>query len=452
MHKSAPIPEPRHPVFALTPAEPKADAARLLTAFLPKACRRPIADDEPAPFIALTHRWLDEGATFEEAMRVGYKAILTSPGFLYHSGSLPQNGPTLDAHSLASRLSYFLWNSAPDRRLLDLAKAGHLAKPEALRNQVDRLLDDPRSNRFLEHFLGQWLDLHLIDFTEPDSKLYPEHDKLLQWSMLQETHAFFRELIDQDLGVRNLIDSDFVMANWRLARHYGLPNIDSMAVQRVSLPADSVRGGILTQASVLKVTANGTTTSPVVRGVWVSERIMGQPHRPPPPSVPAIEPDIRGATTVREQLEKHRADTNCAACHAHFDPPGMVLESFDVIGGWREIYRALDPEKADLQIKFSPFQELPIQYTDGLPVDPSDHLPDGRTFASIEEFKQLLLADLDDVTTGLTKKLVTYATGAPVQFADRAEIRRIAERAASKDHGLRTLIHEIVQSRLFQLK
>jgi len=360
IHRGAPIPDKLTSTLELVPKDPRKASGQLLLQFAEKAFRRPVSKKEIQPMVDLTHHWMDQGSDFETATRVGYLALLTSPGVLYHQGTLPHDDSALGGHALAERLSFFLWNGLPDSELLTMAQQGLLEKPENLQKQVDRLLDDERSNRFLEQFLGSWLDLDLIDFTVPDEKLYPEHDKLLQWSMVEETTAFVRKLIDEDLPASNLVDSDFAMVNWRLAKHYSLPPMDAMQVAEVKLPEDSPRGGLLTQGSVLKVTANGTTTSPVVRGVWLLERIMGVHPDPPPPGVPAIEPDIRGATSIREQLDKHRNLASCSGCHAKIDPPGVALENFDVIGGWREHYRALNEELADIQPRYSPFQPVPI--------------------------------------------------------------------------------------------
>lgn len=452
IYRAAGIPKPLHATLRLDPLDAKDDSARLLHSFAFTAFRRPVAASEIAPIVALTHRWLDEGRGFEAAMRIGYKALLTSPGFLYHQGTLSGASTELDQFAVAERLAFFLWNGLPDNKLRTLAETGQLSVAAVLRQQVERLLADRRSDRFLEQFLGQWLDLRLIDFTVPDEKLYPEFDKLLQWSMVEETHGFVRKLIDEDLPVRNAIDSDFAMVNWRLAKHYGLEPVEGMRVGPVHLPANSVRGGLMTQGSVLKVTANGTTTSPVVRGVWLMERIMGIEPDPPPPGIPAIEPDIRGATTVRAQLEKHRSVESCAGCHAKIDPPGVALESFDVIGGWRTNYRAINAELEDLKPKYSAFSPPPIRYIQGLPVDASYELSDGRSFENIKDFKRILLENERQIARGIVNKLVTYATGATISFADRMEVEAILDRAKSTQYGFRSLIHEIVQSPMFQNK
>ncbi len=314
------------------------------------------------------------------------------------------------------------------------------------------MLQDPRAERFLESFLGQWLDLRLIDFTAPDSDLYPEFDALLKWSMIEETHRFFRELIAHDMSVLNIIDSDFAMLNDRLAKHYGVTGVEGSEIRRVSLPDDSPRGGVLTQASILKVTANGTTTSPVVRGKWVLERILGDPPDPPPPGVPAIEPDIRGAITVRDQLAAHRNVSSCASCHVKIDPPGVALESFDVIGGYRDHYRAIDPDRDMRRVRYVPDAPPPQRYKQGLPVECNDELVSGGSFEDIREFKRLLLADPDSIARNVASQLITYSTGAPVSFADRDEVEAIVSLTRDHQHGLRSLILEVITSPLFRKK
>ncbi|MGB7344616.1 MAG: DUF1592 domain-containing protein [Pirellulaceae bacterium] len=456
IYKRARMPDSLHATHQFAPDDAKAEATRLLQRFVPLAYRREVKKSETDRFILLVHRWIDDGDDFQTAMRSGYKAVLTSPGFLYHQASLPtgtrQAESKLSDHALAERLSFFLWNSGPDEELRRMADSGSLANSDLLSQQVERLLDDPKSDRFVEDFLGQWLDLRLLDFTTPDSALYPEHDPVLQWSFAEESQRFFRELLTKDLSVANFIDSDFAMLNSRLARLYDVAGVDDMRFRKVSLPADSVRGGVLTQGSVLKVTANGTTTSPVVRGAWVLDRIIGKPANPPPPGTPAIEPDIRGATTVRQQLQQHRNVESCAACHKKIDPPGVALESFDVIGAWRDHYRAINPKTADIKDNFLPNVPLPIKHKPGLPVDASDELADGQRFEDIRQFKRLLLRDPDQIARNITEKLVIYSTGAPISFADRAEVQSILDRTGQSDHGLRSLIHAVIQSDLFRHK
>lgn len=432
----------------LAPSDPKADAARLIQRMLPKAFRRPVSETESDRYVAFVHGWLDQGVTFESAMRTGYKAIFTSPQFLFHQATLPTDDADVtnaNQFALAERLAYFLWCSTPDVELLELARAGKLSLPSVLREQTERLLKDERSERFVEDFLGQWLDLHEIDFTSPDTHLFPEYDAVLHTSMVEESHAFFRHLLTENLPARNLIDSDFVTVNRRLAKHYQIDGVSGMKPTLVDVPDDCVRGGLLTQAAVLKVTANGTNTSPVVRGVWVLERIMGSPSAPPPPGIPAVEPDIRGAVTIRDQLEKHRNSAACASCHAKIDPPGIALESFDPVGRYRTNYRILDPSKAGLRK-----QDHTIRFNQGLPVDASYQLADGTKFKNIREFKQILVRNQQAIARTLIDRLLVYSTGATSTFADRNEIDKIVSQTEGNQYGIRSIVHAVVQSELFQ--
>jgi hypothetical protein len=426
--------------WSVSSKNPMGDASRLLEGFLRRAFRRPIPSGELGRYTKIVAERLRLKISFEEAMRQAYKAVLCSPDFLF----LQERPGSIENAAIASRLSYFLWNSMPDDALL--AAADRLRDPEALRAQTERLLSDPKGERFIEDFTDQWLSLREIDATTPDQKLYPEFEVTLRDSMLAETRATFREMVKQDQSALQIVDSDWAMLNQRMAEHYGIPGVTGWAIRRTPLPAGSHRGGILTQASVLKVTANGTTTSPVTRGAWFLDRILDRPPQPPPPDLGSIEPDVRGTTTVREQLDKHRSQATCAACHSKIDPPGFALESFDVIGGWRTQYRSTGagsppppgPRRADYRL--------------AKPVDPAGRLPDGRAFHDIEEFKKLLLADPEAVVRGFVEKLIVYATGARLQFADRAAVDDIVERARKRGFGIRTLIHEVVQSELFRLK
>ena len=435
-------------------ADPKlgtlADAEKLIRALLPRAFRRPVTAGEEKPFVALVAKSLEMGQPFEASLRAGYKAVLSSPKFLF----LREPTGPLDDHALASRLSYFLWSTTPDETLAALAERGELSKPEVLRAQAERLLKHPKAKAFTENFTGQWLSLRDIAATTPDKSLYPEWEELLQWSAVRETHLFFEELLKQNLSVKNFVDSDFAMLNGRLAKHYGITNVHGVAFRKVALKPEQHRGGVLTHASVLKVTANGTTTSPVLRGVWVLDRILGRPVPPPPPNVPAVEPDIRGATTIRDQLAKHRATENCAGCHARIDPPGFALENYDVIGGWRERYRIVTDQKNRVNNRTGPLGKYlkGYEFGLGLRVDAGDVLPDGRKFADLVEFKKLLLTDPEQIARCLTEKLVTYATGQPVGFSDHAAVGRILTEAKGADYGLRSLVHAVVGSELFRNK
>jgi len=291
--------------------------------------------------------------------------------------------------------------------------------------------------------------LRKFDATTPSNTLYPDYylDEGLTEAALDESRMFFTELLEKNLSARNVIDSEFTFLNERLAVHYGIPGVEGGHMRRVFLPASSVRGGVLTQAIVLKVTANGTTTSPVVRGKWISERILGQVVPPPPSGVPAVDPDTRGAVTIRQQIDKHRADASCAACHIKIDPQGFALENFDVMGGWRDRYRgdAKDKIPALGQGK----NGWPFEFHYAQPVESQGQLPDGRKFNDIQEFKQLILQDEPKIARNLTRHLIVYATGAPIRFSDRATVEHILEQTKADQYGVRSLVHAIVESDLF---
>ena len=410
--------------------------------FTRRAFRRTVIADDVAPFVDIVKARLAAGYRFEPAIRAALKGVLLSPEFLF----LRERPGRLDNFALACRLSYFLWSTMPDDELSTLAEQQKLSDPDVLRQQVERLLSHPRAAAFTENFVGQWLGLREIDATEPSRRLYPEYDHLLKVSMIRETELFFDEVLKNDLSLTNFVASDFTMLNGRLARHYGISGIDGWEFHKTSLPPESHRGGLLTMASVLKVTANGTTTSPVMRGAWVLDRILGTPPSPPPDDVSAIDPDIRGATTIREQLAKHRSVESCGACHREIDPPGFALESFDVIGGWRDWYRVTG--RGDVVM----VDGRRMSYHKGKPVDPSDVMPDGQRFENIDQFKQLLLRDKPQIARAVTTKLLTYATGRAPQISDRDAVESIITTISKKDYGLRSLVHEIVQSETFRNK
>jgi hypothetical protein len=426
---------------------PAADAERLMSNFLSKAYRRQATKEDLDSFLAVIKRAQDAGASFTEAMIAGYVAVLCSPRFIY----IEEAPGDLDSIALATRLSYFLWNSSPDDNLRAAAAKGELEKPATLAAQVDRMLNDPRSERFTNAFLNYWLDLRRMTANAPDAELYPDYylDDLLQDSAAEETVAFFTELVRKNLPARNLVSSDFVMVNERLAEHYGIPGVKGVAIRRTKVPKGSPRGGILTQASVLKVTANGTTTSPVIRGVWIQERLLGQPSPPPPAGVPSVEPDIRGAKTIREQLDKHRADPKCASCHTKIDPPGFALESFDVFGAWRDNYRAVGDGTPVVGIGKAGHA---YKFHLAKPADCTGVTSTGKAFKDITQFKKLLLSDERQLARNLAKQLVIYATGAPVRFGDRARLESILDRSVQTKLGVRTLITEVVKSELFRRK
>jgi hypothetical protein len=425
-------------------SDAQADAQRLLGRFLEAVYRRPADPADLERFGRVIRAALAAEHSFADAMIAGYTAVLSSPAALYFD---ERPGP-LAGRAVADRLAYFLWNSRPDDQLLARAERGELRRPEVLRQETDRLLADPRSRQFIDAFTDFWLDLRHIVATSPDTSLYPDYDldDLLVESMQEETQTFFAEVIKQNLGVGSLIDSDFAMLNERLATHYGVPDVSGVQIRPVKLPAGSVRGGLLTQGSVLKVTANGTTTSPVVRGAWVMDRLLGQPPPPPPEAVPAVDPDVRGATTIRAQLAQHRQIESCNACHKHIDPAGLALENFDVMGFWRTNYRSLGAGEPVTGVGHN---GLRFRFKTGPEVDASGELADGRRFQDVRELKQCLLRDSRQVARNLLQRLVVHATGAPIGFADRSAIEQILDRTQLDGYRAKDLIHEVVQSEMF---
>jgi hypothetical protein len=338
-------------------------------------------------------------------------------------------------------LSYFLWSSAPDEQLKKLAADGSLAHPDVLRTETERLLNDPKSRRFVENFTGQWLKLRDINSTQPDKQLYPEEmweSDVMPYtvdSMLEETRQFFTAMVREDLSVTNVIDSDFSYLNSAVAKLYGMQDVNGAELRKLPLGIDSDRGGIMTQPAVLKVSANGTTTSPVVRGVFVTSRLLGKTISPPPPNISGVDPDVRGATTIREQLAKHRSNPTCSACHAKMDPPGFALESFDVVGRKRDRYRILKENRLDIE---------------GPRIDPSGETMVGERFDDVAELKAHVLANPDQLARNLAVKFLTYAIGRQPSPGELVEVDEIVARLRERKYGTRSLIHEVVQSQLFR--
>jgi hypothetical protein len=426
-------------------ANPMQDAERLMKNFVARAYRRPVDNKEVTRFLALVKQRLDAGLGFAGAMLAGYTAVLSSPEFVF----VDDKPGRLDNYALATRLALFLWNSEPDAALRARAEKGELTRPDVLKAETDRMLGDPRSQRFVNAFLDYWLEIRRMEETTPSTTLYNDYylDDSLTEAALLETQCYFADMLRNNLPARTVVDSDFTYLNERLAAHYGIKGVDGVAMRRVSLPEDSFRGGFMTQASVLKVTANGTTTSPVIRGKWITERIAGYDIPPPPAAVPAVEPDIRGAVTIRQQLDKHRADESCAVCHRKIDPPGFALESFDVMGAWRDHYRAT-------AVNHEPVHGFgkngwPFAFYLAQPVDPSGQLADGRAFNDVRDFKKLLLQDETQLARNLARQLTIYATGAPVRFSDREQIEQILQKTKASQYGVRSLVGEIIQSELF---
>lgn len=438
----------REALYEVQSESPREDAERLLRSFLHKVYRRPVAEADVRRFLHLFDDQFQNGSGFTRSLLSAYTAVLASPGFVFTD----ERPGRLDDRALATRLALFLWHSVPDETLRSLADRGELSKPDVLHAQAERMLNDPRSRRFIEAFTDYWLDLRKIDDTAPSTTLYNDYelDDALKLAALEETRLFFAELLRADLPSRNIVDSDFTFLNERLAEHYGIGGVSGAEFRKVKLPDDSLRGGVMTQAGILKVTANGTTTSPVLRGHWITERILGLETPPPPPTVEAVEPDIRGAVTIRRQLELHRNNASCASCHAKMDPPGFALESFDVMGGYRNRYRAVSEKVPPVKGFGLNGQAFAFHYA--LPVDSSGALPDGRPFKDVREIKKLLIQDERLIARNLARQLTVFATGAPVRFVDRKEIEEILDATRPGGYGVRSLVHAIIQSELFRCK
>jgi hypothetical protein len=289
---------------------------------------------------------------------------------------------------------------------------------------------------FVADFCDEWLDLQMIGFTEPDPKLYPGFDAIVQNAMLSETWTTVETMIHENRSVAELFDADHTYLNSRLARFYGIDGVEGDEIRKVNVDQDSHRGGLITQGSVMKVTANGSNTSPVIRGVWVAERMLGTPIPPPPANVPAIEPDIRGSKSIRELLAKHRSQDSCATCHVKIDPPGFALENFDPSGRWRDRYLRLADGRRER----------------GAEIDAGYTMPDGREFKSLDEFQKLVAAEPRVLAVNLAEELLTYGTGAPISFADRTVVEQIADQAAESGYGFRSILYGVIESPTFQSK
>jgi len=410
--------------------------AGIIAHFGERLFRRPLTPDQVGRYTQL-YQSFTEAFPPKQSLRSTFEAMMLAPQFLYHLEP-PQQ---LDAYSVASRLSYFLWRSTPDEQLLQLAASGQLLDPTTLYEQTERLLADPKSQRFVQDFTRQWLRTDEVGVMVPDAKLYPEYDEELERAMVQETEGFLAEMFYKDLPLTDLVDSNWAILNERLAEHYRIPGVEGPQFRKVALDkSQTIRGGILTQASLLMVTSNGTTTSPIIRGVWVLDHLLGTPAPPPPPDVPAIEPDIRGASNIKEQLAAHRDIPQCASCHVKIDPFGIALENFDVIGGWRDHYRALD----------STGNANHPQLVDGQPVVANDTIPNVGPYDDFRQFRQILLDHQHLINHNLADKLATFALGRTLTFADRDHLDQITQLTTSRNGGMRTMVHALIQNPLFR--
>jgi hypothetical protein len=404
---------------------------------LPKAYRRPVDAQEVNKLVqTATGAMQREKMSFSEALRFGVQTILCSPGFVFIQEPQPRSaadaGPRpLNDFELASRLSLFLWSSVPDDVLLGLAENGTLKKPDVLRSQVKRMLDDTKIRRFVENFAGQWLDVDQFGSVEP-AKEYKSYDHALKSASREEPLAFFQQVLKENLPVASFLNSDFLVINERLARHYGIAGVSGENFQKVALSPEHHRGGVLGMAGLLTLLSDGTRTLPVRRAAWVREKLLNDPSPPPPPNAGDIQPNTVGKNlSLRERLHLHRSEPNCASCHDKLDPYGLALENYDAIGAWRERQNGegIARDRAPL-------------------IDASGSLKSGRRFKDLDGYKAALLAEQDKFIRSFTEKLLTYALGRPVGYVDHATVEGIFR---SEPH-LQSIVQAVVASEPFQTK
>lgn len=405
----------------------------ILSSFLARAFRRPAEKSEISAYQKLITKHQESGHTFEEAMHLGIRTALISPQFLYREtaeGALGNWG-------IASRLSYFLINAPADRKLFDAAEGERLTIPGVLGFQTGKLLEDNRSQEFVSRFTAQWLGLTHLDDIMPDPRLLTFTDNDRQ-GVIRETELFVGEIVKKNLPLETFVDPDFTFLDQAIAKKiYGRKDVKSKGFTRVSLEPDSPYGGIFGQASVMMATANGVDTEPVSRGVWMLENVLGDAPPPPPKNVPAITPDTRGAKTIRELLDAHRSDESCARCHVKMDPLGYVLENFDPVGRWRTHY---------------PIYDNKGKSKDGPKIDATGTMPDGYAFTHVNDLKRYVVENLDQFANCLAEKLMTYATGRTLTYADREAIKPIVSANLENKEGFRDLIIALVSSEVFLTK
>ena len=423
------------PASAATESEDTATCARtIISTLVRRAYRRPVTDVDLEIPLGLYREGADRGG-FEAGIELALRGILVSPNFLFRFEDQPTSVEPgtpyrISDLELASRLSFFLWSSIPDDELVEVAAIGTLHTPDVLQRQVRRMLADPRSQALVDDFAGQWLHIRNVARFQPSPELLFHFDDNLRQAFERETKLFFESIIRENRSVLDLLDADYTFLNERLAKHYGIAGVYGERFRRVSLPGDSVRRGLLGQGSILTGTSRANRTSPVIRGKWILENILGTPPPPPPPNVPDLveERDPRKVLPMREQLAAHRANPVCAACHAQMDQLGFALENFDAIGEWREIYAS------------------------GLPIDASAALPDGTTFDGPTQLRQLLLSYSDDFLMTVTDRLLTYALGRGLEATDMPAVRQIKREATRENYRFASLIQGIVASTPFQMR
>jgi hypothetical protein len=425
----------RRRLFVSVPAGPdqeEASARQILATLARRAYRRPVTDADlegPMEF----YREARAGKDFDAGIEMATSAVLVSPHFLFRVERDPEGVARGKAYrisdlELASRLSFFLWSSIPDDALLDRATRGQLRDPEVLAHEVRRMLADPRSHSLVTTFADQWLHLRNLESMTPDLRLFPDFDDNLRQAFRQETELLFESVVREDRNVLDLLRSDHTYLNERLAKHYGIPHVYGSRFRQVALGEESMRGGLLRQGSILTVTSYATRTSPVIRGKWVLENILGTPPPPPPPNVPALKENTISATlSVRERLSEHRANAACARCHVLIDPPGFALENYDAVGRWRTV-------------------------EDGRPVDATGGLPDGSTFTGVTGLEQALLDHPEIFARTLAEKLLTFALGRGVEYDDAPAIRNVVRAARAEKYRFSALVTAVAASTPFQMR
>jgi mono/diheme cytochrome c family protein len=415
-----------------SPADEEACAKQILSTLMRRAYRRPVADADVGRVLPL-YRAARREADFDAGIEAALSAVLVSREFLFRverdpAGVAPKTAYRVGDLELASRLSFFLWSSIPDDELLAAAERGELRKPQVLAAQARRMLADPRAQSLAGNFAGQWLHLRNLDSITPDARLFPDFDDNLRQAMRRETELLFEEVVREDRSVLDLLRTDHTFLNERLAKHYGTPHVYGPRFRRVALEPGGERGGLLRHGSVLTVTSYATRTSPVLRGKWVLENLLGTPPPEPPPNVPALDDNTVSATLpVRERLQQHRANAACASCHGVIDPPGFALENFDAVGRWRAT-------------------------EEGQPVDASGGLPDGSRFTGVGGLEEALLKRPEIFVGTMTEKLFTFALGRGVEYYDGPAVREVVRKAKAADFRFSALIEAMVTSTPFQMR
>jgi hypothetical protein len=431
--KAAADRESRKRVLICDPESGRACQERILSNLARRAYRRPATSQDTASLMRFVDMAKADGHNTEKALQLAIQAMLVSPKFLFRVERDPNPTDPTQIHQvsqleLASRLSYFLWSSTPDDELLGLAEAGKLREPGVLRQQVVRLLADPRSDALAANFGGQWLEIRNLDVAEPDPKKFPDWNPELRDAMKAETTLFFDHILKNNRPVSEFLDAKYTFLNDRMAKLYGIEGVDGPDFRRVDLATEqlAMRGGIMSHASVLTVSSYANRTSPVIRGKYVLGNLLGSPPPDPPPDVPTLDEAAVGtAGSMRQQLEKHRTNPTCASCHSRMDPLGFGLENYDAIGRWRT--------------------------ADGtFPVDSSGTLPDGKSFSTPAEMRVILTAQTPQFSRTLTEKMMTYALGRGLKVYDRRTVEAINGAMAADGYRFQTLIHQIIESLPFQ--